>query len=107
MFCYKITQKEILERMDSYMGLKKAPIKFPKKLLNPHYITQNTKRSLLDNARFRKDNKTIYLRYYGNKEYVHRVLCLTEFLVRFLEFRGYTFKIDRNGEIYCDILHNT
>lgn len=30
-------------------------------------------------------------------------LLLTEFLVPFLEFRGYTFKIDRIGEIYCDI----
>lgn len=30
-------------------------------------------------------------------------MSLTEFLVRFLEFRGYIFKIDRNGEIYCDI----
>ncbi|WP_177763151.1 hypothetical protein [Flavobacterium sp. I3-2] len=103
MFGFKITQKEILERMDFYRGLKNAPIKYPKKLQNPHYITQNTKRYLLDNERGWKDNKTIYLGYHGNKEYVHRVLCLTEFLVRFLEFQGYTFKIDRNGKIYCDI----
>lgn len=103
MFGFKITQKEILERMDFYTSLKKAPIKHPNKLQNPHYITQNTKRYLLEDERFWKDNKTIYLGYYGNKEYAHRVLLLTEFLVRFLEFRGYTFKIDRNGEIYCDI----
>lgn len=103
MFGFKITQKEILERMDFYTSLKKAPIKYPNKLQNPHYITQNTKRYLLEDERFWKDNKTIYLGYYGNKEYAHRVLLLTEFLVRFLEFRGYTFKIDRNGEIYCDI----
>lgn len=103
MFGFKFTQKEILERMDSYMNLKNVPIKYPKKLQNPHYITQNTKRFLLDDERFWRDNKTIYLRYYGNKVYAHRILCFTEFLVRFLEFRGYTFKIDRNGEIYCDI----
>lgn len=103
MFGFKITQKEIQERINFYEGLKNAPIKYPKKLLNPHYITQNTKRNLVDSERFWRDHKTIYLGYYGNKEFVHRVLLLTEFLVRFLEFRGYTFKIDRNGEIYCDI----
>src|SRR5690606_26991454 len=103
MFGFKITQKEIQERINFYEGLKNAPIKYPKKLLNPHYITQNTKRNIVDSERFWRDHKTIYLGYYGNKEFVHRVLLLTEFLVRFLEFRGYTFKIDRNGEIYCDI----
>lgn len=103
MFGFKISQKEILERMDSYMHLKNAPIKYPNRLQNPHCITQNTQRYLLDDERFWKDNKTLYLAYNGNKEYAQRVLCFTEFLVRFLEFRGYTFKIDRNGEIYCDI----
>jgi len=79
MFGFKITQKEIQERINFYEGLKNAPIKYPKKLLNPHYITQNTKRNLVDSERFWRDHKTIYLGYYGNKEFVHRVLLLTEF----------------------------
>src|SRR5690606_42047946 len=103
MLGFKITQKEIQKRIDFYKNLKNAPINLPKKLLNPHYITQNTRRYLVDEERFWRDRKTIYISYHGNKEFVHRVLSLTEFLVRFLEFRGYIFKIDRNGEIYCDI----
>ncbi|MEK6511843.1 hypothetical protein [Myroides odoratimimus] len=102
MYDFKITQKEIQERLDLYMELKNAPLNYPKRLLNPHYITQNTKRSLLDNHKYWNDHKTIYISYYGNKEFSHRVLLIIEFLVR-LEFKGYTFKIDRNGYIYCDI----
>jgi hypothetical protein len=103
MYDFKITQKEIQERMNFYKGLKNAPLNFPKRLLNPHYITKNTQSLVLDNGKFWRDRKTFYISYYGNKAFAYRILLLTEFLVRFLEFNNYIFKIDRNGDIYCDI----
>lgn len=61
MFGFKITQKEIQERIDFYKNLKNAPINLPKKLLNPHFITQNTRRYLVDEERFGEIRKRFIL----------------------------------------------
>ena len=100
---FKITQSEINERISLFKSLKKAPINIPKKLLKPHIITENSKYWFLEEKRVLWNKKMIHLDYSGDKIYLQRVLLMIDFLVRFLEFRGYSFKFDRNDYTYCDI----
>lgn len=99
----KITQLEINERISLFKALKKAPISLSKRLIKPHLVVANSKDIYLDDNKWKRVRKEKFISYSGDKIYLQRVLLLTEFLVRFLEFRGYTFKLDRNGETYCDI----
>ena len=103
MMDFKITQKEINERISLLKSLKNAPINFPKKLLKPHIITENSKYWFLEENRVLWNKKMIHLDYSGDKIYLQRVLLMIEFLVKFLEFRGHSFNFDRNGYTYCDI----
>ncbi len=100
---FKITQKEINERISLFKSLKNAPINIPKKLFKPHIITENSKYWFLEENRVLWNKKMIHLNYSGDKIYLQRVLLMIDFLVRFLEFRGHSFKLDRNGYTYCDI----
>ncbi len=103
MMDFKITQKEINERISLFKSLKNAPINIPKKLFKPHIITENSKYWFLEENRVLWNKKMIHLNYSGNKIYLQRILLMIDFLVRFLEFRGHSFKLDRNGYTYCDI----
>ncbi|MDM1549450.1 MULTISPECIES: hypothetical protein [Empedobacter] len=103
MMDFKITQKEINERISLFKSLKNAPINIPKKLFKPHIITENSKYWFLEENRVLWNKKMIHLNYSGDKIYLQRVLLMIDFLVRFLEFRGHSFKLDRNGYTYCDI----
>lgn len=103
MMDFKITQKEINERIFLFKGLKNAPINIPKKILKPHIITENSKYWFLEENRVLWNKKLIHLDYSGDKIYLQRVLLMIDFLVKFLEFRGHSFKFDRNGYTYCDI----
>lgn len=103
MMDFEITQKEINERISLLKSLKNAPINIPKKLLKPHIITKNSKYWFLEEKRVLWNKKMIHLDYSGDKIYLQRVLLMIEFLVKFLEFRGHSFKFDRNGYTYCDI----
>ncbi|MDM1543911.1 hypothetical protein [Empedobacter sp. 189-2] len=103
MMDFKITQKEINERISLFKSLKNAPIKIPKKLFKPHIIMENSKYWFLEENRVLWNKKMIHLDYSGDKIYLQRVLLMIDFLVRFLEFRGHSFKLDRNGYTYCDI----
>jgi len=100
---FKITQKEINERISLLKGLKNAPINIPKKLFKPHIITENSKYWFLEENRVLWNKKLIHLDYSGDKIYLQRVLLMIDFLVKFLKFRGHSFKFDRNGYTYCDI----
>lgn len=103
MMDFKIKQKEINERISLLKSLKNAAINIPKKLLKPHIITENSKYWFLEEKRVLWNKKMIHLDYSGDKIYLQRVLLMIEFLVKFLEFRGHSFKFDRNGYTYCDI----
>ncbi|MGV0966980.1 hypothetical protein [Empedobacter falsenii] len=103
MMDFKITQKEINERISLFKSLKNAPINIPKKLFKPHIITENSKYWFLEENRVLWNKKMIHLNYSGDKIYLQRVLLMIDFLVRFLDFRGHSFKLDRNGYTYCDI----
>lgn len=103
MMDFKITQKEINGRIALLKSLKNALINIPKKLFKPHIITENSKYWFLEENRVLWNKKMIHLGYSGDKIYLQRVLLMIDFLVRFLEFRGHSFKLDRNGYTYCDI----
>lgn len=104
MMDFEITQKEINERISLFKSLTKAPINIPKKLLKSHIITENSKYWFLEEKRDLWNKKMIHLDYFGDKIYLQRVLLMMEFLVKFLEFRGHSFKFDRNGYTFCDIM---
>ncbi|MFV0208102.1 hypothetical protein OBK13_02680 [Empedobacter falsenii] len=104
MFNSKITQSKINEKILLFKSLKKAPINLTKKLIKPHLVVANSKDIYLDENRWRRIRKEKYISYSGDKIYLQRILLIIEFLVRFLEFRGYSFKLDRNGETFCDIM---
>lgn len=103
MMNFNITQKVINERISLFKGFKKAPITLPKKLAKPHIITENSKYWFLEEKRVLWNKKMIHLDYTGDKINLQRVLLMIEFLVEFLEFRGHSFKLDRNGYTICDI----
>ncbi|MCP1299188.1 hypothetical protein ACFQO9_01455 [Chryseobacterium zhengzhouense] len=101
-----IPRQEIEDRIKEIENYKGAPIKFLKRLSNPHEITSNTKDwyESAENYWEKKARKKLIVPIAVDKKYLARTLLIVDFLVKLIEFRGHNFGFDINDQNIIKIL---